>query len=149
MLQFHSGCHVRLYGLFGARGPPAKDAEGAGGVGIHLQLLCSTYYQHKTPVSHRITYYEAAPLVGRGWRGAGMAFSNLHKGVITANGCSEVTSPESPAIPVRPSTFKVKIEPTGITDGKRPTMTASGDSLHHEIHCSCWKLAGLTPSVHL
>ena len=94
-------------------------------------------------------YYEAAPIVGRGWRGAGMAFSNLHKGVITANGGSEVTSPESPAIPVRPSTFKVKIEPTGITDGKWPTMTASGDSLHHEIPCFCWKLAGLTPSVHL
>ena len=47
-----------------------------------------------------------------------MAFSNLHEGVIMANGGSEFASPESPAIPVRPSTFKVKIEPTGIKDGK-------------------------------
>lgn len=108
-------------------------------------LLIST----KMPVSHRVTYNEAASRVGRGWRGAGMAFSNLHKGVIMANGGSEFASPESPAIPVRPSTFKVKIEPTGIKDGKWPTLMASGDSLSHEIQCSCWKLAGLTPSVHL
>lgn len=47
-----------------------------------------------------------------------MAFSNLHEGVIMANGGFEFAYPESPAIPVRPSTFKVKIEPTGITDGK-------------------------------
>ena len=54
------------------------------------------------------------PLAGAG----GEAFYNLHKGTIRANGGSEFTSPESPAIPVRPSTFKVKIEPIEILDGK-------------------------------
>lgn len=110
-----------MFGCMGSsvhKGPQPRMLKGRGVLKSTLQLLCSTSYQHKTPVSHRVTYYEAAPTVGRGWRGAGMAFSNLHKGVIMANGGSEVTSPESPAIPVRPSTFKVKIEPTGITDGK-------------------------------
>lgn len=89
------------------------------GLKFTLQFLWSFSYQHKDvilPPNH-------VPWGSSHWRGRRGGFLYLHKGTMRANGGSE-----SPAIPVRPSTFKVKIEPIEILDGKWPTATASGDS---------------------